>query len=83
VGPGEEHYLIPVGIEPKFRFCLARSLDIVAVNRDVDLWFNKISDFVDNHNNSVCKTAKTQTKMVFIKVLSCFDQNGHRQEFLP
>jgi len=23
------------------------------------------------------------TKIIFIKVLTCFDQNGHRQEFLP
>jgi len=48
VGPGEEHYLIPVGIEAEFLVCLARSLDIVPVNRGVDSWFNKSSDFIDN-----------------------------------
>ena len=46
--PGEEHYLIPVGIEPEFLVCLARSLDIVPISRGMDSWFNKSSDFIDN-----------------------------------
>lgn len=48
MGPGEENFLIPVGIYPEFLVCPARSQVIVPVNRGVDPWLNKSTDFVDN-----------------------------------
>jgi len=40
--------LIPVEIEQEFLDCPARSLGIALVNRRVDPWINKSTDFIDN-----------------------------------
>lgn len=60
MGPGEENYLIPVGIEIGFLDCPARSSDIVSANRGVDPWINKSTDFIDNMIIITIQLAKPQ-----------------------